>query len=182
VILSHQSIENHIAQGTIIIGPEFDKKNVRPVGLRIHLAKEILIPAPDQTVTLSAPQDLVYKEVDLTQEEFYLEPNQFILGATYESIKTPADVLTMLDGRSTVARLGITTHVTAAIAEGTIWTPHVIVLEIKNVGNFRVRLQFKDAIAMVIFMQIDQPITQQDRGQYGTQQTKVTPPNLRFRG
>lgn len=180
MILSHHAIEKHIEQGTIIVGPEFDKKNIRPVGLRIHLAKEILIPAPDQTVTLNRPQDLNYREVDLTQEEFYLEPNQFILGATYESIKTPPDILTVLDGRSTVARLGITTHVTASVAEGTLWAPHVIVLEIKNVGNFRVRLQFKDAIAMVIFMQIDQAVTQQDRGQYGTTQTKVTPPNLKF--
>ncbi len=181
MFLSHQSIERYIDEGKIIIGPDFDKKNIRPVGIRIHLAKDILIPMPNQTVELNVPQDLVYQEIDLTKEEFYLEPNQFILGATYEAIQTPLDILTILDGRSTVARLGITTHITAAVADGTLGTPHVVVLEIKNVGNFRVRLKFKDPIAMMVFAKIDQPVTQKAHSQYGAKQTKVTPPNLRFR-
>ncbi|MBM3886407.1 dCTP deaminase [Candidatus Dependentiae bacterium] len=179
--LSHQTIEQYLDQGLIVIGPDFDKKNIRPVGVRIHLAKDILIPAPNQTVDLTNPQDLEYKEVDLTQEEFYLEPNQFILGATYESIQTPTNVLTILDGRSTIARLGITTHVTASVADGTLGSPHVVVLEIKNVGNFRVRLKYKDPIAMMIFAQLTQAVEQKTSSQYSAQQTKVTPPNLNFR-
>lgn len=180
--LSHKTIEKYIEEGKIIVKPEFDKKNIRPVGLRIHLAKDILIPEPDQTVQISGGQNPKYKEVDLTKDEFYLEPNQFVLGATYEAIQTPNDILAILDGRSTVARIGVSVHVTASVIDGTLGgTPHVVVLEIKNFGNFRVRLQFKDPVAMMLFAELTEPVTQIPQSQYGAGQDKVTPPNLTFR-
>lgn len=181
MFLSHQTIEKYIDEGKIIIQPEFDKKNIRPVGLRIHLAKNILIPEPNQTVEISATQNPKYKEIDLTKEDFYLEPDQFILGATYEAIQTPPNILAILDGRSTVARLGITTHITASIADGTFETPHIVVLEIKNVGNFRIRLKFKDPIAMMVFAELKEPVVQKIQSQYGSGQSQVTPPNLVFK-
>ena len=181
MFLSHQTIEKYIDEGKIIIKPDFDKKNIRPVGLRIHLAKDILIPEPNQTVEISGTQSPKYKEIDLTKEDFYLEPDQFILGATYEAIQTPPNILAILDGRSTVARLGITTHITASIADGTFEMPHVVVLEIKNVGNFRVRLKFKDPIAMMVFAELKELVVQKIQSQYGGGQNKVTPPNLNFK-
>jgi dCTP deaminase len=181
MFLSHTTIEQLIDERRIIIEPEFEKKNIRPVGIRIHLAKDILVPEPGQTVILDVPQDLKYREVDLTKEEFFLEPGQFVLGATYEAIQTPPDILAVLDGRSTIARLGITTHVTAAVCDGTFETPHVVVLEMKNVGNFRIRLKYQDPIAMMLFAQLTAPVTQKIQSQYGAGQNKVTPPNLKFR-
>ncbi|MFZ2149858.1 MAG: dCTP deaminase [Minisyncoccia bacterium] len=181
MFLSHQTIEKYIDDGTLIIRPEFDKKNIRPVGIRIHLAKDILVPEPNQTVEISGTQSPTYQEIDLTKEEFYLEPGGFILGATYEAIQTPANILAILDGRSTVARLGITTHITASIADGTFEAPHVVVLEIKNVGNLRIRLKYKDPVAMMVFAELKDPVTQKIQSQYGAEQNKVTPPNLSFK-
>lgn len=180
MFLSHQTIEKYINEGKIIIKPDFDKKNIRPVGIRIHLAKDILIPGDGQMVEISGSSDVKYKEIDLTKEDFFLEPGQFILGATYEAVQTPPDVLAILDGRSTVARLGLTTHITASIADGTFETPHVIVLEMKNVGNFRIRLKYKDPIAMIVFAELKDVVTQKIQSQYGGGQSKVTPPNLKF--
>jgi len=180
MFLSHQTIEKYIDEGKIIINPDFDKKNIRPVGIRIHLAKDILVPEDGQTVEITGPSDLKYKEVDLTKEEFFLEPGQFVLGATYEAIQTSPDVLAILDGRSTVARLGLTTHITASVADGTFEMPHVVVLEMKNVGNFRIRLKHKDPIAMMVFAELKDAVTQKIQSQYGSGQSKVTPPNLKF--
>lgn len=179
MFLSHSVIEQYIDEGKIIIEPEFDNKDIRPVGIRIHLGQHVLVPEPGQTVEISVPQDIKYEEVDLTKSEFYLEPNQFILGATHEAIQTPPNILAVLDGRSTVARLGITAHITASIADGTFESPNVVVLEIKNVGNFRVRLRHMDPIAMMVFAELKEPVTQKLQSQY--RQKKVTPPNLRFR-
>ncbi|MGB7948627.1 MAG: dCTP deaminase [Candidatus Binatia bacterium] len=181
MFLSHQTIEKYIDEGKLIIKPDFDKKNLRPVGIRIHLAKELLLPEPDQVVSLTVAQDLKYRQVDLTQEDFLLEPGQFVLGASYEAIQTPSNVLAILDGRSTVARLGLTTHITASVIDGTFETPHVAVLEIKNVGNFKIKLNFKDPIAMMLFAELKDPVTQKIQSQYGGGQSKATPPNLRFR-
>ena len=67
------------------------------------------------------------------------------------------------------------------IADGTFEMPHVVVLEIKNVGNFRIRLKFKDPIAMIVFAELKEPVVQKIQSQYGGGQNKVTPPNLNFR-
>ncbi len=178
--LSHVSIAKALDEKRLIIGPDFDRKNIRPVGIRIHLAKEILIPEPGQTVSISEPSEIKYKEVDLEKEEFYLEPDQFILGATYESIETDGSILPLLDGRSTVARLGITTHITASVCDGALGAPNVVVLEIKNVGNFRIRLKWKAPIAMMCFTELTEPVVQQQQTQYAGQ-AKVVPPNLQYK-
>lgn len=179
MFLSHQTIAKYIDEGKIVIGPDFDKQNIRPAGIRIHLARELLLPEPDQVVSLTEAQELKYREIDLTTEDFLLEPGQFVLGASYEAIQTPPDILAILDGRSTVARLGLTVHITAFVIDGTFETPHVAVLEIKNVGNFKVRLSFKDPVAMMLFAELRDPVTQKLKSRYGGGQSKATPPNLR---
>lgn len=176
--LSHQTIEKYIDEGKIIILPEFNKNDIRPVGIRIHLAKDILVPLTGQTVDLTKEQNIKYKEVDISKEEYYIEPGDFILGATYELIKTPKNIIAFLGGKSTVARLGLTTHVTASVMDGVLSDePVVTVLEIKNVGNFRVRLKFMDPIDMVVFAELTEEVKQEIGSRY-SRQTKVTPPNI----
>ena len=46
-------------------------------------------------------------------EAFYLHPGQLALAVTYESVTLPADIVGWLDGRSSLARLGLMVHVTA---------------------------------------------------------------------
>lgn len=181
MLLSHQTISQYIDEGKIIITPDFDKKNIRPAGVRLHLARHILIPEPDQIVSLTESKKIAYKEIDLSTEAFYLKPNEFILAATHEAIQTTPNLLALLDGRSTVARLGLTTHVTASVIDGTFETPHAAVLEIKNMGNFTIKLQWKDPIAMMLFAELSAPVTQKIQSQYGGGQNKVTPPNLSFK-
>lgn len=181
MFLSHQSIENCLDSGQIIIGPEFEKKNIRPVGIRVHLGKKLLISEPNQVVDLTEAQELKYKEIDISKEEFFLEPGQFVLGSTFETIQTANNILTILDGRSTVARLGLTTHITASIIDGTLGLPQAATLEIKNVGNFKVRLKFKDPIAMMLFAELRDPVMQKPQSQYSANTDTVSPPNLNFK-
>ncbi len=180
MFLSHKTIEKLIKGGEIVVEPSFDFADLRPVGIRIHLAEDILVPEDGQTIDLQNPSEPRYKQVSLGKEEFYLEPGQFILGATRELIKTPANIVGLLDGRSTIARIGLTIHVTASIIEGIFGRPHSTVLEIKNLGNFRVRLRPKDPIGMMCFATLSEAVDQPTQSQYEVQD-KVTPPNLMFK-
>ena len=53
-------------------------------------------------------------------EAFYLHPGQLALAVTYESVTLPADIVGWLDGRSSLARLGLmgTSPPTASIRAG----------------------------------------------------------------
>lgn len=46
-------------------------------------------------------------------EAFYLHPGELALAVTLESVTLPADLVGWLDGRSSLARLGLMVHVTA---------------------------------------------------------------------
>ncbi len=181
MFLSHQTIEKYIDEGQISIGPKFDKKNIRPVGIRLHLGNELLIAEPNQTIDLTGTTELRYREINLSKEAFYLEPGQFVLAATYETIQTAPMILAFLDGRSTIARLGLTVHITAAIIDGTFGSHHSATLEIKNLGDFKIRLKYQDPIAMMLFAELKDPVTQKQQSQYQDKPNKVTPPNLRFK-
>lgn len=72
-------------------------------------------------------------------EPFYLHPGQLALGVTAEKVTIPDDLVGWLDGRSSLARLGLMVHVTAhRIDPG--WDGH-IVLEFVNAGKLPLALR-----------------------------------------
>ena len=151
MILSDITIKELIDSGQIIILPDFDQKNIRPVGIRLHLGNEILIPEANQTVDLSGSTDLDYEKVTLDAAGYTLNPNQFILGTTYERFQVPRNIVCHIDGRSTVARLGLSIHCTATIVDGNFDEARTVVLEIKNIGPTNLILKPHLAIAMLTF-------------------------------
>ena len=65
-------------------------------------------------------------------EQFDLDPGEFILAKTYESITIPKNLIALVEGRSTYARMGLSMHQTAPwIQPG--WNGPII-LEIMNNG------------------------------------------------
>ena len=63
MILSDATIRKSIETGKIRIFPDFDDKDIRPAGVRLHLGDELLVPIPGQTVDLSGTHDLNYEKV-----------------------------------------------------------------------------------------------------------------------
>src|SRR3989344_972767 len=115
MFLSDVTIKQFINKGLINIEPSVDIKNIRPAGIRIHLGKEILLYKDGQVVDPQSSTDIKYEKIDIEKSPFILKPNQLVIGHTCEKIKTPRDILGFLDGRSTIARLGLPTHVTPAV-------------------------------------------------------------------
>jgi dCTP deaminase len=71
-------------------------------------------------------------------EQYQLPPKEFVLAMTYESIKVPKNMIALVEGRSTYARVGLSMHQTAPwIQPG--WDGP-IVLEIMNNGPIRIAL------------------------------------------
>ena len=71
-------------------------------------------------------------------EKFVLHPGQFILAMTHESIKVPKNLIALIEGRSTYARVGLSMHQTAPwIQPG--WSGPII-LEMMNNGPLDIAL------------------------------------------
>ena len=177
--LSDKRIKEYLDSGKIQILPDYREKDIRPAGIRVHLADEILVPEDDQTIDLDQPEKIRYKKISLSKSDFILNPNTFILGSTCEKIKMPRNIIGKIDGRSTIARLGIMIHCTSDTIDGNYDEARSIVFEIKNIGNFKIILKNNTPLGMIIFNELTSEIVQKSQSQYKNQNF-VTPPNIKF--
>lgn len=175
MILSDRTIKDYISVGKIKIFPEFNLGDVRPAGIRLHLGSELLLPIEGQTVDLDSNEDLKFEKIDIRKDCFTLKPGQFILGSTFETFQVPRNIVCHVDGRSTVARIGLTIHCTSAIIDGNFEEARSIVLEMKNQGPFDVVLRYRTALAMLSFSQLTTNIGQSTQKQYQGQSGAVAP-------
>lgn len=86
---------------------------------------------------------------------FYLHPGELALGVTMERLTVPDDLVGWLDGRSSLARLGLMIHITAhTIDPG--WDGR-ITLEFANIGRFPLALRPGMRICAVSFEPLSSP-------------------------
>jgi dCTP deaminase len=89
-------------------------------------------------------------------ERFIMQPGDFALASTIESLELPNDLLGRLEGRSSIARLGITVHSTAAVFEpGWIGTA---TMELSNLGRMPVALYPGMRICAFSFETVSSPV------------------------
>ncbi len=104
-------------------------------------------------------------------DAFFLHPGELALGITYESVTLPDDIVGWLDGRSSLARLGLMVHVTAhRIDPG--WSGN-IVLEFFNSGKLPLALRPCMCIGAISFEQMsgsaDRPYCKRENAKYRDQ-------------
>ena len=109
-------------------------------------------------IDLSGPRDDVQEalnsvmsdEIELADDKaFFLHPGELALAVTHESVTLPSNIVGWLDGRSSLARLGLMVHVTAhRIDPG--WSGN-IVLEFFNSGKLPLALKPKMKIGAISF-------------------------------
>ncbi len=150
---------------SLVISPQVKDQDIRPNGVRVRL-NSTLIQYADQVVDPMKDQEIKYQEISLITQQYALLPGAFILGSTVELIKTPRDIVGLLDGRSTLARLGLMIHMTASVTDSLYEEPRSIVLEIYNASNMTIILSNNMPIGSLLFVKVDQPVHQKTQNQY----------------
>ena len=121
MILSDQDIQKNIEEGRVKITPypNFDEQ-LGPCSLDLHLGSTIKAFRPSSYTYIDFKRNINFE--DLMEEievgddgnPFVLQPNDFVLGVTKEEVILPNDLMGRLDGRSSLGRVGIVVHSTAA--------------------------------------------------------------------
>lgn len=92
----------------------------------------------------------------IKQGNLSLRPGDFVLGSTNEYIRLPNDVAARFEGKSTLGRYGLTTHITAGFVdpgfEGN------ITLEIRNDNNVELLITPGMLIGQLCFYQLHHPV------------------------
>ncbi|AKZ65938.1 dCTP deaminase [Candidatus Palibaumannia cicadellinicola] len=114
-----------------------------------HTAAFVDLSGPKNKIT-TAINKIMSDEIRLTEKEaFFLHPGELALAVTMEYITMPANLIGWLDGRSSLARLGLMVHVTAhRIDPG--WQGN-LVLEFYNSGKLPLVLRPGMLIAALSF-------------------------------
>jgi dCTP deaminase len=118
----------------IVLDP-FDEKYCGPNSYDLHLGDELLfykpgleLPAKDENATI---------KVIIPPDGYILQPGDFCLASTVEYTET-RNLVPMLQGRSSVGRMGVQIHMVAGFGDIGFcgrWT-----LQLKNLSNNPVRL------------------------------------------
>ena len=111
MVLSGKEIESRI-DNDIIIEP-FDKKRINPNSYNLSLHNELLI---YKDSTLDMKKDNEVEKLTIPSDGLVLETNRLYLGRTVEYTETK-DLVPMLEGRSSIGRLGLFVHVTAGFGD-----------------------------------------------------------------
>lgn len=107
-------------------------------------------------------------------ERFIMQAGDFALASTIESLELPDDLVARLEGRSSIARLGITVHSTAAVFEpGWIGTA---TMELSNLGRMAVALYPGMRICSFTFEQLTSPAENPYRSKTGNKYAGQTAP------
>ena len=157
-MLSNVSIQKYLASGDIVIDPWNDAM-MDAARVALHLGEKILIPEGNAVIDPKRGILPQYREVRVTDTQpFKLEPNMFVLGSTLEKIGLSERIGAILDGRSTLARLGLSIEQSAIIID-TGQRAKQMTLEIKNSGPHPILLYPLMKFCRVCFFLIEPPAT-----------------------
>ncbi|MGI6423582.1 MAG: dCTP deaminase [Candidatus Dojkabacteria bacterium] len=174
MFLSNKTIREYIEAGKITVIGDID---IESNGLVLHLGPKLLLPIPTEPIDSKNIPELKYETFDLSQSSYILKPNSFVLGSTKQSIQTERDIMTILDGRSTYARVGLAIHITAMVLDGLPFSRENSVLEIKNLGPYDIVLHEGEKIGTYLFAQLSTPIEGEKESKYKDQDS-TTPPKF----
>lgn len=150
----------------------FDRAQLQPASYDCTLGYEFLV-CNLQTTGVVDPEDPSSYENLMRREVLYedepgacivIHPGEFILGTTHEFFDIPADVSARIEGKSSLGRLGLLTHVTAGFIDpgfkGT------ITLEFGNLLRVPIRLTPGMRICQVSFSHMAHRAREPYQGRY----------------
>ena len=160
MILSDRSLREQIEAGRIVIDP-FDPTCVQPSSIDVKIGNlfrvfrnhtsaviDVKVNQEDLTELITIPDDGV----------FMLHPGEFVLGSTLERIAVPDDLVSRIEGKSSLGRLGLIIHSTAGFIDPG-FDGHVT-LELTNIATLPITLYPGMKIGQVSFVRMTTPADQ----------------------
>ena len=115
MMLSNEDIKKVLENGDLVIDPYYPEY-LRGAGLTLHLGERLLKPKPGRVVDVKNRIAPEYEEIFITDDKPYcMQPGEFILGHTYQAVSVGPSLGFFIEGRSTLARIGLTIVQTAML-------------------------------------------------------------------
>ena len=143
MVLSDVDIQRYITEGKIKITPALPPEQLGSCSVDFRLGSEFSVFEHSRHAFIdprdrTAIQELMRTIMVPAGEPFILQPHEFALAITEETLQLDDDVLGRLEGRSSLGRIGIIVHGTAGLFDPG-WIGKAT-LELSNLGRMPVAL------------------------------------------
>src|SRR5208337_4599161 len=157
MVLSDIDIKRYISEGKINITPPLPPEQLGSCSVDFRLGNEFTVFEHSRHAFIdlrdrTAIQDLMRTIKVAAGEPFILQPREFALAITEETLELDDDVLGRLEGRSSLGRIGIIVHGTAGLFDPG-WRGKAT-LELRNLGIMPVALYPGTRICSFTFEQL----------------------------
>jgi dCTP deaminase len=155
VILADRSIRDLVAEGRLVIDP-FDDALVQPASVDVRLGTQFRVMRNSRMTHIdpTVDNDGLMETVEVADgEPFVLHPGEFALGHTAEHFELCDDIVGIVNGKSSLGRLGLQVHATAGFVDPGF--AGVIVLELSNVATLPILLRPGMKVAQMVFQRLD---------------------------
>ncbi|RJQ36889.1 dCTP deaminase [Candidatus Parcubacteria bacterium] len=142
MILSDRDLKAAIRSGRLKFSPELLPAQIGPASIDLRLSTDFKVFKTSYVALLDPkegfPGDIMLdaRRVPATKP-FILHPGDFVLASTMERITVPDDMVVRVEGKSTLARMGILVHTAGFVDPGFSGN---ITLEISNQSNVAIAL------------------------------------------
>lgn len=158
MILSDRDMKKSLETGDIKVEPLFPN-SIQPASIDLHLGADFLIFKSTQNVCIDPKENIdeMMEKVTINEDrQFVLHPGEFALGITYETVSVPHNMVAQLNGKSSLARMGLVVHATAGYIDP--GNTLKITLEFHNLANLPLKLYYKMPIAQVAFVKLSSEV------------------------
>jgi len=169
MILTGSEIKAQL-DNNIVIEP-FDEAQLNPNSYNLRLHNELLV---YEEIVLDMKRPNRFRRYTIPEEGVVLNPNQFYLGRTIERTET-YNLVPMLEGRSSIGRLGLFVHITAGFGDVGFrgyWTLEMFAVQ-------PVRIYPGVSICQIFYHQLHGDVTEYQSDKY--QNNHDIQPSLLFR-
>lgn len=163
MILPDFEIERRCGTSHPLVSP-FKQSNLQPASVDLTLGIDFLEPdSPTKCIDLHDVRGTnAYREL-VCPTGYMLLPGSFVLGTTVETISVPNTLVASVEGKSSLARLGLGVHITAGFCDPGFTGK--ITLEFVNFNQgASIKLRPGVCICQVAFRELSQPA----RNPYGS--------------
>lgn len=160
MVLSDRDLKKALKEKRLVIKPAITPSQLGSCVIDLRLGNTFRVFNHSSEVVID-PRDLEMLEKITTLRSvkdgaaFILHPGEFVLASTKEYIEVPDDLTGRLEGRSSIGRLGVVIHSTAANIECG-FRGH-ITLELANMGHLPVKLYPGMRICSISFEELTSP-------------------------
>ena len=162
MVLSDVDIRAYMQKGKIRISPDLPPEQMGSCSVDFRLGAEFSVFEHSRFAYIDvrdrqAIQDLMRTVQVKSGEPFILQPREFALAITEETLELDDDVLGRLEGRSSLGRIGIIVHGTAGLFDPG-WRGKAT-LELSNLGIMPVALYPGMRLCSFTFEQLSSPVS-----------------------